>query len=154
VAFVGHPVIRATTIITFQIDQIITGKLAEGTVDVNFPLDDRFLFDGNRYRISASYDAESKVYVSKVRPPRYTAAHCLAKDKIFATHEDGSAIDTGVFSGMKGQWKFVPLNVLYPLGGAVGLLLALVLIKRVSVLGLRAAFRRGAHRHEARVSDF
>jgi hypothetical protein len=153
VTFVGHPVIRAATIITFEVDDVIAGKLADGTTDVNFPLDDRFLFDGHRYRISASYDAESKVYVSKVRPPRYTAAHCLAKDKIFTTHEDGSAIDTGIFSGMHGQWKFVPLDFLYPLGGAVGLLLVLVLIKRVGVLGLRAAFRRGAHQHGARASD-
>ncbi len=152
--FVGHPIIRAETVVTFQIERVVTGNLTGVTVDVNFPLDDRFLFDGRPYRVTASYDAESKVFVSKVRPPRNKPAHCLAKDKIFTTHEDGSAIDTGIFAGMAGNWKFVPLDLLYPVAGAIGLLVVLVLLKRGVVLLLRSAFRWRSRRHEMPTTDF
>jgi hypothetical protein len=129
VVFIGRPVVRVETIVTFEVDSVITGEIPTKTTNVNFPLDDRFIFDNRPYRVTASFDAESKVFVSKVRPPRNTAAHCLAKDKIYTVHADGSAIDTGVFSGMSGNWKRVPLALLYPLGGALGILLALVILK-------------------------
>jgi hypothetical protein len=129
VVFIGRPVVRADTVVTFEVDSVITGEITTKTTNVNFPLDDRFIFDNRPYRVAASFDAESKVFVSKVRPPRNTPAHCLAKDKIYTVHGDGSAIDTGVFSGMTGNWKRVPLTLLYPIGGAVGILLALVILK-------------------------
>ena len=129
VVFIGRPVVRIETIVTFEVDTVLTGDITTKTTNVNFPLDDRFIFDNRPYRVAASFDAESKVFVSKVRPPRNTPAHCLAKDKIYTVHGDGSAIDTGVFSGMSGNWKRLPLALLYPLGGAVSILLALVILK-------------------------
>ena len=129
VVFIGRPVVRVETIVTFEVDTVLTGDITSKTTNVNFPLDDRFIFDNRPYRVAASFDAESKVFVSKVRPPRNTPVHCLARDKIYTVHGDGSAIDTGVFSGMSGYWKRVPLTLLYPLGGAVGILLALVILK-------------------------
>lgn len=153
ITFVGKPVIRADTVISFEVDRVITGKLETGKADVNFPLDDRFLYDGRTYRVTASYDAEAKVFVSKIRPPRYLAAHCLAKDKIYTTHEDGSVIDTGIFSGMTGNWKFVPLDFIYPLLGGIALLVVLVLIKRGLVVLLRDYFRRRARSAEGRSAE-
>ena len=129
VVFVGRPVVRAGTIVTFRVDSVVTGEIASPTTNVNFPLDDRFLFDSQSYRVAASLDAESKTFVSKVRPQRNTPPHCLAKDKVFTVHEDGSEIDTGIFAGMSGNWKRVPLTLVEPLGGAMGALLALVILK-------------------------
>jgi hypothetical protein len=148
VVFIGRPVVRVETIVTFEVDSVITGEIATKTTNVNFPLDDRFIFDNRPYRVAASFDAESKVFVSKVRPPRNTAAHCLAKDKIYTVQADGSAIDTGVFSGMTGNWKRVPLALLYPLGGALGILLALVIVKH-SVWWIVRRLARLFARHSA-----
>jgi hypothetical protein len=146
VVFIGRPVVRVETIVTFEVDTVISGEIPTKTTNVNFPLDDRFIFDKKPYRVAASFDAESKVFVSKVRPPRNTAVHCLAKDKIYTVHGDGSAIDTGVFSGMSGYWKRVPLTLLYPLGGAVGALLALVILKHSSWWVVRRLARLFARR--------
>lgn len=141
VVFFGRPVVRSATIVTFNVESVVSGDIKPGTALVNFPLDDRFIFDNRPYRVAASYDAESKVYVSKVRPPRNTPAHCLDSDKIYTVHSDGKPIDTGIFAGMSGNWKRVPLVLIYPLGGLIGGLLVLVILKHSVWWSIRSIFR-------------
>lgn len=140
VIFVGRPVVRTGNIVSFNVDSVVQGDLKGDTTTVKFPLDDRFIFDGKPYRVAASFDAESATLVSKVRPPRNTPAHCLALDNVFTEHADGTPIDTGIFSGMSGNWKKVPLALLEPLGVAIGALFVLVILKHSFGWLFRRAF--------------
>ncbi len=128
--FVGRPHVRAGTRVSFAIDERIDGAFVDDTVEVEFPRDERFIRDGVSYRVAASLDAEAQVLVSKVRALRGVAAHCVAKDPIFSTLPNGERVDTGVFSGMNGRWRTVPLAFVYPLSAVVVVLGALSMIRR------------------------
>jgi hypothetical protein len=146
VIFVGRPVVRTGNIVSFNVDSVVQGDLKGDTTTVKFPLDDRFIFDGKPYRVAASFDAESGTLVSKVRPPRNTPVHCLALDKVFTEHADGTPIETGIFSGMSGNWKKVPLALLEPLGVVIGVLFVLVILKHSFGWIFRRIFDRAVRR--------
>jgi hypothetical protein len=132
VSFVGNPKTRVGSKVVFNVKSVTAGQIPDSTVEVDFPRDDRFLFDQDLYSVAASFDVEAKSYVSKVRPLPDTPKRCFALDPIVTKHADGSAIDTGLLDGMKGNWKRVPVAFLLPMGVVVGVLTVLVALRRTS----------------------
>jgi hypothetical protein len=136
VVFTGNPTTRTDSKVTFIVKSVVGGQVppdsANGNVEVDFPRDERFLFDQDTYLVAASFDVEAKSLVSKVRPLPDTPAHCFARDPIVTKHADGTPIDTGVFAGMSGNWNRVPLAFVIPLGVVLGALIVLVILRRTS----------------------
>jgi hypothetical protein len=137
VIFTGNPITRTDSKVTFVVKSVLDGQVPPsnvpaGNVEVDFPRDERFLFDQDTYLVAAGFDVEAKSLVSKVRPLPDTPPHCFAKDLIVTKHADGTPIDTGVFAGMNGNWKRVPLAFVIPLGVVLGALIVLVILRRTS----------------------
>lgn len=130
VSFVGNPKVRSGTLITFTVKSVVTGAIPGDTINVDFPRDERFLFDQDTYLVAASFDVEAKSYVSKIRPLPDTPERCFLVDPVVTKHADGSEIDTGVFAGMSGNWSKIPLAFVIPLGAVVGGLAVIVLLRR------------------------
>ena len=142
VTFVGSPVIRTGDVITFAIDRVTAGQAAGDRIDITYPRDERFLIDKDVYVVVASFDIENRQMVSKVRRLPTQAPHCFAKDPIITQHADGTPIDTGVFAGMTGNWKRIPVAFAIPLGVAVGALTVLVILRRTTFWAIRRTIGR------------
>jgi hypothetical protein len=142
VTFVGSPVIRANDVITFSIDRVLAGQVSGDRIDVVFPRDERFLIDKDVYVVTASFNIETRQLESKVRRLPTQAAHCFVKDPIVTQHADSTPIDTGVFSGMSGNWTRVPLAFAIPLGVSVGILTVLVIVRRSTFWAIRRTIGR------------
>lgn len=147
-SFIGRLVGRAEPILTFEVVEIREGTLAAvvgDRVEVDFTGDGRFLDNDSTYLVAVAIDPASQSLVSKVRVPKGSVARCLLNDLIYTHQADGSQIDTGVFAGMHGNWKLVPLAFLYPLGGAIGLLVVLVVLRHMFGWTIRRTAVRWAH---------
>jgi hypothetical protein len=140
--FVGSPVIRANDVITFSVDRVLSGQAPGDRVDVVFPRDERFLIDKDVYVVTASFNIETRQLESKVRRLPTQAVHCFVKDPIVTQHADSTPIDTGVFAGMSGNWKRVPLAFAIPLGVAVAILTVLVIVRRSTFWAIRRTIGR------------
>jgi hypothetical protein len=132
VVFTGNPTTRTDSKVTFIVKSVVAGQAPPGNIEVDFPRDERFLFDQDTYLVAASFDVEAKSMVSKVRPLPDTPAHCFATDPIVTKHADGTQIDTGLLAGMNGNWNRVPLAFVIPLGFVLGALIVLVILRRTS----------------------
>ena len=118
---------------------------AGAEVDLEYQDDVRFLKVGTLYLVTAANDPETKLFVSKVKTPRASDPRCVAKDPIYTRLADGQPVPTGIFSGMKGKWRRVPLLFLKPLAAVMGGLIVLVLLKHLALLAYRFILRRGGH---------
>lgn len=149
VLFAGTVVSRQASVVRFRVDEVRIGPRLAGTeVDVSYVRDARFVEVGTRYLVVAALDPDTNLYVSKVRTRRGEDPRCTARDPIYTTLANGTAIDTGVFAGLKGTRGKVARAFLLPLAAAVGLLAALVALKWLVIYGTRGVRRlvRGAAR--------
>ncbi|HEX9260384.1 MAG TPA: hypothetical protein VF855_12665 [Acidimicrobiales bacterium] len=139
VEFVGELTSKSDDLAEFAVREVRKGELEATTATVAIPDEGRFLRAGSLYLVAAIEDPESTELQSKVRPDRdqgEVPATC-PPDQIRITNVDGTPIDTGVLSGMRGKWGRALFLILAPVGLAVGVLLAFVLAKRF----VRAAAR-------------
>lgn len=143
---------RPTTF-RFHVDSVLAGSLdgfAVGElVDVRFGEEARFLiidgdYDGREYILGVAPDAATGLLTSTVRE----AAPLFGGDAVIGANDsdidcpriedpvrtllpDGSPVDTGVLTPLKGQGRSLMMALLTPLAVAVGVLLALVLFKHL-----------------------
>ncbi len=128
--FVGTVVSRQPTIVRFHVDEVRIGpQLGDLEIDVSYVRDARFFDVGTRYLVTAAQDPDTNLYLSKVRTRRGEDPRCTAKDPIYSALANGTPIDTGVFSGLKGTRGKVVRAFLLPLAAVVGALFALVALK-------------------------
>jgi hypothetical protein len=148
VIFVGEVTARGDTLVTFRVDEVRIGTPPGSTADIEFPDDARFFRVGESYLVSASIDVESGVLSSKIRRPNDEdlPEACTSLDLVVTRNADGTKIDTGVFAGMEGKWGQALLLMAIPALVALGVLVALVVIKRVVVFGVKAPGRLRAWR--------
>jgi len=142
--FIGRLTAKADTKVHMAVLQTKQGEPA-ADVDLEYQDDVRFLKVGSLYLVTAANDPETKLLVSKVKTPRGSDLRCVAKDPIYTRLADGQPVPTGIFSGMKGKWRRVPLIFLKPLAAVMGGLIVLVSLKHLALLGYRVILRRAGH---------
>jgi hypothetical protein len=120
----------------FDVEEVRQGTWDLPQIDVFFPDDHRFLELGATYVVAAELDEDTGRLYSKVKwssksvPP---AGTCPGEDPIMTVNDDGSAVDTGMFGGMKGRWPDILLAFAVPTLAIVALLLVLVGLKYLLV---------------------
>jgi len=141
VVFIGRLTTKVDTKVHMAVLQVKQGD-APSEVDLEFQDDARFLKPGTLYLVTAASDPETKLFVSKVKAPRGSDLRCVAKDPIYTRLADGQPVPTGIFSGMKGKWRQVPLAFVKPLAAVLGALIVVVSLKHLVLMGYRLVRRR------------
>lgn len=143
---------RPTTF-RFHVDSVLAGSLdgfAVGElVDVRFGEEAKFLiidgdYEGREYILGVAPDPETGLLTSTVRE----AAPLFGGDAVIGANDsdincpriedpvrtllpDGSPVDTGVLTPLKGEGRSLAMAVITPLAVALGVLIALVLFKHL-----------------------
>ncbi len=133
----------------FRVESVLAGNLDGYTgggnlVDVRYGEGTRFLELGAQYVVGAAVDAETGVLVSTVREatPLFGGDAVIGandsdidcprvEDPVRTLRADGTPVDTGVFTPLKGGGSSMMSAVLRPLAVALGVLVALVLVKHL-----------------------
>jgi hypothetical protein len=142
--FVGRVTVRDEIKAHMSVLTVKQGNVAR-EVDVEYQDDSRFLKAGQLYLVTAAADPETQLLVSKVKTPRGLDVRCVAADPIYTRLADGAKVPTGIFSGMKGKWKQVPLAFAKPLTAVVAFFVALVALKHLVLIVYRFILRRSGH---------
>jgi hypothetical protein len=141
----------------FRLDRILAGSLdgyAGGNlVDVRYGQETHFLEIGTQYIVGVAVDAESGLLASTVREatPLFGGDAVIGandsdidcprvEDPVRTLLADGTPVDTGVLTPLKGQGSSLLSAVLRPLAVAFGVLVALVLVKHL-VFGVGRSLR-------------
>lgn len=141
----------------FRLDRILAGTLAGyaggNLVDVRYGQETHFLEIGTRYIVGVAVDAETGVLVSTVREatPLFGGDAVIGandsdidcprvEDPVRTLLADGTPVDTGVLTPLKGEGSSLLSAVLRPLAIAFGVLVALVLVKHL-VFGVGRSLR-------------
>jgi hypothetical protein len=138
--FVGRITAYQIPTFRFEVDQVVTGKWDGPLVDVDFPNDAGFLRVGPSYLVAAQVDAATGKLYSKVRTTFRTQpgpSTCPGDDPIITRMSDGTPVDTGLLSGMKGKWGKVLVAFLVPSAVVMGALVVLVSLKHLATKVLR-----------------
>jgi hypothetical protein len=98
--------------VTFTVDRTLRGDAGGDEVAVTFGDDAKFLEEGETYVVSAQRRAGAFGIESFTSTDR----ECTAA---ITRLSDGSSIDTGIFSGMRGSWHLVALAFVVPLAAAI-----------------------------------
>jgi hypothetical protein len=116
------------------VQEVRSGKWDGPLVDVDFPRDAGFLRVGPTYLEAAQLDPATGKLFSKVRYSYATQPKpgtCPGVDPIITRMADGTPVDTGMLSGMKGHWDKVAVAFLVPAVAILGVLLVLVSLKHL-----------------------
>jgi hypothetical protein len=154
----AHAVFHGTTLLVddpetpstyrFRIDSLLAGSLdgfAVGQlVDVGYGDEARFLEVGSEYLVGVAVSAETGLLVSKVRAPAPlfggdavigaddSDIDCpRVDDPVRTLRVDGTSVDTGVFTPLRGERSSLLRALWVPLAIAFGTLLSLVLMKHL-----------------------
>jgi hypothetical protein len=146
--FEGEITDAVATTARFRITRLLAGSLqgyqVGEQVDVRYGEETRFLAVGDTYIVGAGTAAEDGALVSTVREP----APLFGGDAVVGLNDndvdcptiddpvrtllpDGSSVDTGVLAPLRGNGKSLADAVLRPVGIALLVLLALVLVKHL-----------------------
>jgi hypothetical protein len=146
--FEGVVVDAVATTARFQVTRLLAGSL-QGyeigeRVDVRYGDETRFLAVGDTYVVCAGASAVDGALVSTVREPsplfggdavvglNDNDVDCpTIDDPVRTVLPDGSSVDTGVLAPLRGNGKSLLGAVLRPVGVALLVLLALVLVKHL-----------------------
>ena len=126
----------------FQVDQVIAGTWDGPLVDVDFPDDAGYMRLGPTYLVAAQVDPLTGKLYSKVRYSFRTQpgpGTCPGVDPIITRLADGTPVDTGLLSGMKGRWKKVLAAFVVPSVAVIGALVLLVSFKHLVTKVLRTS---------------
>jgi hypothetical protein len=132
--FVGWVTAYQTPTFRFAVQEVKSGKWDGPLVDVDFPRDAGFLRVGPSYLVAAQLDPATGKLYSKVRYSYATQPKpgtCPGVDPIITRMADGTPLDTGMLSGMKGHWNKVAVAFLVPAVAILGVLLVLVSLKHL-----------------------
>jgi hypothetical protein len=146
--FEGTVVDAVATTARFELGRVLAGTL-EGhvvnhRVDVRYDDETGFLRIGTTYLVGARVDPATGLLMSSVREP----APLFGGDAVVGRNDsnvvcpdvpdpartlmiDGTSVDTGVITPLKGSGRDLLRAVLVPLGIACGIVLALVLAKHL-----------------------
>ncbi len=141
----------------FRLDRVLAGNLdgyAGGNlVDVRYGEETHFLELGTQYIVGVAVDAESGLLVSTMREatPLFGGDAVIGandsdidcphvEDPVRTLQADGTPVDTGVLTPLKGQRSSMMGAVLRPLAVAFGVLVGLVLVKHL-VFGIGRSLR-------------
>ncbi len=112
----------------FNVDKVVSGTWAGPLIDVDFVDDAGFMRIGPTYLVAAQVDPATGKLHSKLRTSFRTQpgpGTCPGDDPIITRLANGTPVDTGLLSGMKGRWNKVLLAFLVP---SVAVMAGLVLI--------------------------
>jgi hypothetical protein len=140
--FVGHITAYQIPTFRFEVEQVISGTWAGPLVDVDFPDDAGFMRLGPSYLVAAQVDKATGKLYSKVRYTLRTQPKpgtCPGEDPVITKLADGSPVDTGLLSGMKGRWNKVGAAFFVPAVAVIGALALLVSLKHLLTKVLRTA---------------
>jgi hypothetical protein len=132
--FVGWVTAYQIPTFRFAVQEVKSGKWDGPLVDVDFPRDAGFLRVGPSYLVAAQLDPATGKLFSKVRYSYATQPKpgtCPGVDPIITRMADGTPVDTGMLSGMKGHWNKVAVAFLVPAVAILGVLLVLVSLKHL-----------------------
>jgi hypothetical protein len=132
--FVGRITAYQIPTFRFEVQQVKAGTWDGPLVDVDFPRDAGFLRLGPSYLVAAQLDPATGRLYSKVRYSFATQPKpgtCPGEDPVITKLADGSAVDTGLLSGMKGRWNKIGLAFLVPGVAILGVLIVLVSLKHL-----------------------
>jgi hypothetical protein len=146
--FEGTITDAVATTARFSVTRVLAGTLANdevnGRVDVVYGPETRFLEIGGRYIVGAGRSAATGSLVSAVREPaplfggdavvgaNDTDVDCVTLDDPVRTlSANGTAVDTGVLTPLRGSGSDLLVAVLKPLAIAFSALVALVLVKQL-----------------------
>ena len=155
--FIGDLVSLGESTATFRIVQIRAGipagYVTEDMVEVRYGQDAKFLEAGNHYLVGAASDTYSPILISKVREdaPLFggdavigvgdTGTCPRIEDPIRTLNEDGSTIDTAVFSPLRGSLPILVVLVLFAVALSLVVLVAAVMM-RTMIRGAARGLRR------------
>jgi hypothetical protein len=132
--FVGRITAYSIPTFRFEVQEVRAGTWDGPLVDVDFPRDAGFLRLGPSYLVAAELDPATGKLSSKVRYSFATQPKpgtCPGEDPIITKLADGTPVDTGMLSGMKGHWRKVAVAFLVPTVAILGVLLVLVSLKHL-----------------------
>jgi hypothetical protein len=149
-----------TQVVRFRIDQLRAGSAeawaVNGLIDVRYGPDYRFLARGEQYLVGVGLDPVFNVPSSTVRPPEPTfggndvvgvddlAVDCPTLDDPVRTLQiDGTSVDSGVISLMTEDRRLLLATLAVPTVIALGVLLALVVVRVFGALAVRGVFQLG-----------
>lgn len=148
--FDGEVVEKSIDRVRFRVERLLAGSVqpyavADGVVDVVYGDEAQFLTVGERYIVGAGTD-ETTLLISAVRDPRPlfggdaviglddSDIDCPSLDDPIRTlHLDGTPVEAGLITPLKGSGRDLLWAILTPLGIALGALVALVLVKYLLV---------------------
>jgi hypothetical protein len=148
VVFTGTLVIADAVTGRFRVDQVRSGSVegfsVAGLIDVRYGDEVRFLTVGDQYIVGAAIDPDFRVLASTVRAPAplfggneiagvdQGDVDCPQVDSPVSTLlMDGTSVETGVLTPLKGAGGRILRALLAPLGAACLILLGLVIVKHL-----------------------
>ncbi|MEN9643533.1 MAG: hypothetical protein RL238_202 [Actinomycetota bacterium] len=155
--FEGTITDAVSTTARFRVERMLSGSLQGyligDLVDVRYGDETRFLDVGGTYVVGVARSAEDGLLVSTVREaaPLFggdavvgvndSDVECITLDDPVRTlMPDGTAVDTGVLAPLRGNSKSLVGAIARPLAIALGVLLALVVVKHL-LFGIGRALR-------------
>lgn len=161
IVFVGTMLLKDYRTARFRVEQVRAGNgdeyVSSNLIDIRYDDDVRFLQKGERYLVGAAPQGPKLVLSSKVRQidPLFAGNSVIGlteknvtcptiEDPVRTLHVDGTDIDAGVLTGLHGAGRRILLSFLEPFGIAVGIILALALLRWLFT-AIFVSVRKAAH---------
>ncbi len=157
VVFVGRVEKVGDVSVSYSISKTITGDASgyvsgDGRIEVQYGTDGKFLDVGTTYIVGAVTDPFLPILVSKVRPETSTLSGNVGQtntgdacpsfeDAVITLHEDGTAVDTGVFRPLARNKFLIAFVLVASVAIAFGGLVAVVIMQRTR-RGIARTMRR------------
>ena len=157
VVFVGKATNVSDESVSFAIQKTITGDASsyvtgDGTVEVQYGTDAKFVDEGTTYIVGAVTDPFLPILVSKLRATTTTLGADLGQtntgdacpifeDAVITLHENGTSVDTGVLRPLRENKLVVIAALILSVALAFGGLVAVVVMQRTR-RGIARTMRR------------
>jgi hypothetical protein len=157
VVFVGKATNVSDESVSFAIQKTITGDASsyvtgDGTVEVQYGTDAKFVHEGKTYIVGAVTDPFLPILVSKLRATTTTLSAELGQtntgdacptfeDAIITLNENGTSVDTGVLRPLRENKLLVIAALVLSVAIAIGGLVAVVVMQRTR-RGIARTMRR------------
>ena len=157
VVFIGEASTVSDESVSFAIQKTITGDASsyvtgDGTVEVQYGTDAKFVHEGTTYIVGAVTDPFLPILVSKLRATTTTLSAELGQtntgdacptfeDAIITLNENGTSVDTGVLRPLRENKLLVIAALVLSVALAIGGLVAVVVMQRTR-RGIARTMRR------------
>lgn len=164
VAFVGTVLAKDEFVekgtVRYRIDQVRAGSAGpfaiDGRIDVRYGPDSQYLKVDSQYLVSASVDRSIAALASKIAPeaPLFggdavvgledTETECpVIDDPVMTINLDGTAVESGLLTPLLADRPLLLATIGVPALAVAGVLVGLVLLRKLLGGGLRAVFALG-----------